>query len=66
VACGGTTLGLKGMNVAAKTMAATMLDCFTRPDVLQRAKEELLKRRGGYFKYSAMVGDRAPALNYRD
>jgi aminobenzoyl-glutamate utilization protein B len=66
VACGGTTLGLKGMNVAAKTMAATLLDYFTRPEFLQQAKEELVKRRGGDFKYSAMVGDRAPALNYRD
>jgi len=66
VACGGTTLGLKGMNVAAKTMAATMLDYFTQPDVVTRAKEELLKRRGGDFKYTPMLGDRAPALNYRD
>ena len=66
VACGGTTLGLKGMNVAAKTMAATMLDYFTRPDVVARAKEEFLKRRGGDFRYAALIGDRPPALNYRD
>ncbi|MSU50531.1 MAG: amidohydrolase [Opitutus sp.] len=66
VACGGTTLGLKGMNVAAKTMAGAMLDYFTRPDVVAQAKAEFLKRRGDDFKYVALLGDRPPALNYRD
>lgn len=66
VACGGTTLGLKGMNVAAKTMAATMIDLFTKPEVIVAAKAELTKRRGGDFKYSSLIGDRPPALNYRD
>jgi aminobenzoyl-glutamate utilization protein B len=66
VACGGTTLGLKGMNVAAKTMAATLLDCFTRPEVLAQARQEFLRRRGGDFRYVALLGERPPALNYRD
>jgi aminobenzoyl-glutamate utilization protein B len=65
-ACGGTTLGLKGMNVAAKTMTGTILDLMTKPEVIAQAKTEFLRRRGGDFKYSAMLGDRAPALNYRD
>jgi aminobenzoyl-glutamate utilization protein B len=66
VACGGTTLGLKGMNVAAKTMAGTIIDLFTKPDAIAQAKAEFEKRRGSNFKYAAMLGDRAPALNYRD
>jgi len=66
VACGGTTLGLKGMNVAAKTMAGTLMDLFTQPDVITKARAELTRRRGGDFKYAALLGDRAPALNYRD
>lgn len=66
VACGGTTLGLKGMNVAAKTMAAALMDYFSQPDVVAKAKAELIKRRGGDFKYKALLGDRPPALNYRD
>ncbi len=66
VACGGTTMGLKGMNVAAKTLAATLLDVFTKPDVIVKAKAELLQKRGADFKYSALLGDRPPALNYRD
>ncbi|MDO8545078.1 MAG: amidohydrolase [Opitutaceae bacterium] len=66
VACGGTTLGLKGMNVAAKTLAATAIDLFTRPETVAKARAELEKRRGPDFKYTALVGDRPPALNYRD
>jgi aminobenzoyl-glutamate utilization protein B len=66
VACGGTTLGLKGMAVAAKTMAATAIDLFSQPETLTKAKAELEQRRGRDFKYSAMLGDRPPALNYRD
>ena len=66
VACGGTSLGLKGMNVAAKTLAGAMMDYLTTPAVLAEAKAELVRRRGADFKYEAMVGERAPPLNYRD
>ena len=66
VACGGTTIGLKGMNVAVKTLAATAVDLFTRPEVIARAKAEFAQKRGTDFKYAAMLGDRTPALNYRD
>ncbi len=66
VACGGTTMGLKGMAVAAKSLAGTAIDLFTRPETIVQAKAEFQKRRGADFKYAAMVGDRPPALNYRD
>jgi aminobenzoyl-glutamate utilization protein B len=66
VACGGSTLGLKGMNVAAKTMAGTIVDLLTKPDLITRAKAEFTRRRGSDFKYVALLGDRPPALNYRD
>ncbi|WP_414662377.1 amidohydrolase [Horticoccus sp. 23ND18S-11] len=66
VACGGTTLGLKGMNVAAKTMAGTILDLFEQPAVIAAAKAELEQRRGADFSYAPMLGNRPPALNYRD
>ena len=66
VACGGTTLGLKGMNVAAKTLAGTALDLLTNPDLIARAKAEFDKRRGPDFTYSPLLGNRPPALNYRD
>jgi aminobenzoyl-glutamate utilization protein B len=65
VACGGTEIGTKGMMVAAKTMALTAIDLFTNPANIQKAKEEFIKNKGDY-QYKALLGDRKPALNYRD
>ena len=65
VACGGTEIGTKGMMVAAKTMAMTAIDLFKDTSIILRAKEEFTKEVGDY-KYKALLGDRAPALNYRD
>jgi len=65
VACGGTEIGTKGMMVAAKTMSLTAIDLFTDPDLLQKAKEEFIKAKGDY-KYKPLLGNRKPALNYRD
>jgi aminobenzoyl-glutamate utilization protein B len=64
-ACGGTEIGTKGMLVAAKTMALTAIDCFTNPTLVTTAKEEFRKDKGDY-QYKALLGDRKPALNYRD
>jgi aminobenzoyl-glutamate utilization protein B len=65
VACGGTEIGTKGMMVAAKTMAMTAIDLFLNPDLITKAKEEFTKAIGNY-QYKALLGDRKPALNYRD
>jgi aminobenzoyl-glutamate utilization protein B len=65
VACGGTEIGTKGMLVAAKTMAMTAIDLFTNPTLIQKSKDEFLKAKGDY-KYEALLGNRKPALNYRD
>ena len=65
VACGGTAIGTKGMLVAAKTMAMTAIDLFTDPTLIQKSKDEFLKVKGDY-KYEALLGNRKPALNYRD
>jgi aminobenzoyl-glutamate utilization protein B len=67
VAAGGMSIGHKGMMVAAKTMALSIMDCLVNPEMLKNAKEELLKRRGGdQFKYEALLGDRNPPLDYRN
>jgi aminobenzoyl-glutamate utilization protein B len=66
VAAGGTTIGYKGMNLAAKAIAATAIDMFEQPTTLEAAWKELNTRRGADFKYEAVLGDRKPALNYRD
>jgi aminobenzoyl-glutamate utilization protein B len=66
VAAGGTSIGTKGMIVAAKTMALTAIDLFTDPGIVAAAKEELLRRRGPDFKYIPLIGDREPPLDYRN
>lgn len=66
VASGGTSIGTKGMMVAAKTLAGTAIDLFSNPILVQEAKEELKSRQGADFKYKSLLGDRKPALNYRD
>jgi aminobenzoyl-glutamate utilization protein B len=53
------------MMVAAKTMALTAIDLFTDPELIRQAKEEFTKAKGDY-QYKALLGDRRPALNYRD
>jgi aminobenzoyl-glutamate utilization protein B len=65
VACGGTEIGTKGMLVAAKTMALTAIDLFTKPALIEQSKAEFQKMKGDY-KYEALLGNRKPALNYRD
>lgn len=65
VACGGTEIGTKGMMAAAKTMALTAIDLFTKPALIEKAKQEFIKDKGDY-QYKALLGDIKPALNYRD
>ncbi len=65
VACGGTDIGIKGLVVAAKTIALTAVDLYNNPALISKAKEEFTKAIGIY-NYKALLGDRAPALNYRD
>jgi aminobenzoyl-glutamate utilization protein B len=66
VAAGGTSIGRKGMMVAAKTLAATAIDLFMDEKTIVAAKAEFDKKRGPNFKYQSFVGTRKPALNYRD
>jgi aminobenzoyl-glutamate utilization protein B len=66
VAAGGTSIGTKGMILAAKTIATTAYDLFNSPAEIQKAKAEFEERRGFDFKYEPMLGDRKPALDYRN
>lgn len=65
VACGGTDIGIKGMMVAAKTMALTAIDLYNNQQLIDKSTEEFKQQRGNY-QYKALLGDRKPALNYRD
>jgi aminobenzoyl-glutamate utilization protein B len=66
VAAGGMTIGRKGMLVAAKTLALTAIDLFKKPVLIEDARLEWLNKRGTEFQYKSLLGDRKPALNYRD
>jgi aminobenzoyl-glutamate utilization protein B len=66
VAAGGTDIGNKGMMVAAKTLALTAMQLIDNPKIISEAKKEFLQKRGANFKYVPMLGDRKPALNYRN
>jgi aminobenzoyl-glutamate utilization protein B len=66
VAAGGMTIGRKGMLVAAKTLALTAIDLFKKPVLIEDARLEWLNKRGAEFQYKSLLGDRKPALNYRD
>ena len=65
VAAAGSSIGAKGMLIAAKTIALTAYDIFRNPSVTAEARTELADRRGDDFKYEAMLGSRKPALDYR-
>ncbi len=65
VASGGTSIGVKGMMVAAKAMAITGYDLFKSPKVLEQAKAEFNAKRGTDFVYDPLLGNRPPALDYR-
>ncbi len=65
VAAGGTSIGVKGMMVAAKTIALTAIDLYNDPSLVKKAKEEWQELRGENFKYEALLGNRKPALDYR-
>jgi aminobenzoyl-glutamate utilization protein B len=64
-ACAGGSIGVKGMMVAAKTMALTTIDLFSDPGHIQKAKAEFDQKRGTNFVYKTRLADRKPALDYR-
>jgi aminobenzoyl-glutamate utilization protein B len=65
VAAGGTTIGVKGMMVAAKSMALTAMDLFVDSSHIDKARAEFNEKRGPDFKYTTRLADRKPALDYR-
>jgi aminobenzoyl-glutamate utilization protein B len=64
-AAGGTSIGTKGMLVAAKSMALAVAELFASPSLVAAAKSELAAKRGAGFRYETVLGDRKPPLDYR-
>jgi len=65
VAAGGTSIGWKGMLVAAKTLALTAVDLLTDPELRREARAEFEERIGPDYRYVPLLGDRDPPLDYR-
>jgi aminobenzoyl-glutamate utilization protein B len=65
VAAGGTSIGSKGMMLAAKSLALSMIDVYTNPAIVDVAWKEFKARTGSDFKYESLLRDRPPALDYR-
>lgn len=61
VACGGMSIGHKGMIYAAKAMAMTMVDLFEKPNLVQKVKEEYKERKGDEV-YKPLVPDGPPPV----
>lgn len=65
VACGGMSIGHKGMINAAKALALSAVHLYQNPAVIQDAWKDLNERRGPDFEYYPLLGDRDPPLDYR-
>jgi len=62
VACSGSGLGHKSLIFAAKTMAGSVLDMMTDPELLRQAKEDHKKRLGGQVYKPVGDPNREPPL----
>jgi len=61
VATGGMSIGHKGMIVASKTLAATMVDLFEQPQALKAVRAEFEKKKGDTV-YKAYLADGPPPV----
>ena len=62
VACGGMSIGHKGMLHASKAMAMTMSDLYQNDELVKKVKNEYLERKGNEI-YVAMVPEGPPPVN---
>jgi aminobenzoyl-glutamate utilization protein B len=61
VACGGMSIGHKGMIFASKAMAFTMLDLFENEKLLSDIKKEFILKKGNEI-YKPMIPDGPPTI----
>lgn len=61
-ACGGMSIGHKGMKYAANALAMTMIDLFENEGLRMEIKKEFDERKGDYI-YEPIIPDGPPPLN---
>jgi len=54
------------MMFAAKVLIGTTTELFSNTNIIEKAKTEFIKCRGTDFNYISLLGNRAPALDYRN
>jgi len=64
-AASGMSIGFKGAQTAAKTLALAAIELYTNPELREAAREEFETARGENYKYQSLLGDRDPPLDYR-
>jgi aminobenzoyl-glutamate utilization protein B len=64
VACGGMSIGHKGMIYAAKALALTMVDLYQNKKLREEIKKEFLERKGDYV-YEAILPEGPPPVPER-
>jgi aminobenzoyl-glutamate utilization protein B len=62
VACGGMSIGHKGMLYAARALGMTMADLFENPDLVEKVKKEYRERKGNTV-YEPIVPEGPPPIN---
>jgi aminobenzoyl-glutamate utilization protein B len=63
VACGGMSIGHKGMLHAAKTLTATMIDLYQDPAVRREIRQEFAEKTKGH-QYKAYIPDGPPPVPF--
>ena len=66
VAAGGTSIGKQGMQLAAKTLAATAWDLYRNPEIIAAAKTEFSNRLSGRKYEPLLLPGQKPPLDYRN
>ncbi|MFC4269760.1 amidohydrolase [Polaribacter marinivivus] len=61
VACGGMSIGHKGMIYSSKAMSMTMLDLFENPDLVNKVKAEYKERKGDVV-YKPIIPEGPPPI----
>ena len=65
-AASGMSIGFKGAEVAAKALTLAAIELYTNPELREAARKEFDETRGKDYKYTSLLGDRKPPLDYRE
>ncbi len=66
VAASGMSIGVKGAQVAAKTMTLAAIELYENKALRDEARAAFDEARGENYTYKSLLGDRKPPLDYRD